>query len=137
MVKFNTIGQIEKGYYFEDAIINTDMLNGDFGAVTDGVFTTASDATKAIMQVEVGDGMGMDEYLIPNGSHVRVVDFEKLNGQAIEIYGAQLPNTYEKGDKLKSDANGKLITGATDAPYFEITKIIGNKLGVEVTVVTE
>lgn len=137
MIKFNTIGQIEKGYYFENAVIETAILNGDFGEVADGVFNVAAKATKAVMQVEVGDDMGMDEYPIPNGSHVRVLNLEELNGKTVEIYGAQLPSTYTKGDKLESDAKGKLVTGATVAPYLEITKIIGNKLGVEVTVVTE
>ena len=40
-----------------------------------------------------------------------------------------------KGDKLESDASGKLVKGATVAPYLEVTGIVGNHLGVEVKVV--
>ena len=33
------------------------------------------------------------------------------------------------------DASGKLVKGATVAPYLEVTGIVGNHLGVEVKVV--
>lgn len=140
MIKFNTIGQIEKGYYFEDAVVDTEVLNGAFGAVTNGKFAPAASATKAVMQVEVGDDMGMDEYKIPAGSHVSVVDLAALNGQVVEVYGAQLPDTYAVGNALVSNANGNLVVGtgaSVAAPKYEITKIIGNKLGVEVKIVAE
>lgn len=137
MIKFRRISQIEKLYPFVDATIDKDALNGDFGSVTTGKFAPKADAKQAIMQVEVGDNMGMPEYKIPAGSHVRVVDFEKLEGQEIEVYGAQLPATFAKGNKLKSDATGKLITGASVAPYFEVTEIIGNKIGLVAKVVTK
>lgn len=147
MIKFHKISQFEKGYYFEDAVVDTEVLNGAFGAVTNGKFAPAASATKAVMQVEVGDDMGMDEYKIPAGSHVRVVDLKALNGQVIEIYGAQLPDTYKVGDALVSAANGKLIvkeptkngetTTPVAAPKYEITKVIGNKIGVEAKIVAE
>lgn len=141
MIKFNSIGQIEKTYCFEDAVVDKDVLNGDFGTVSDGAFAVGADATKAIMVDEVGDDMGMDEYKIPAGSHVRVLDLLELAKQhpknaKVEIYGAQLPASFNVGDKLKSDTTGKLVTGATVAPYFEVTAIIGNKLGAEVKIVT-
>lgn len=138
MIKFNTIGQIEHGEYpFEDAVTKADAFNGDFGSVTDKEFKVAAKATRAIMQLEVGDDMGMPEYKIPAGSHVRVLNLEKMNGKTVEVYGSQLPSTFKKGDKLESDATGNLVTGATTAPYLEITKIIGNKLGFEATVVAK
>lgn len=137
MIKFRKISQIEKLYHFVDATIDKDALNGDFGSVTTGKFAPKADAKQAIMQVEVGDDMGMPEYKIPAGSHVRVVDLEKLDGQEIEVYGAQLPATFEKGNKLKSDATGKLVTGASQAPYFEVTEIIGNKIGLVAKVVAK
>lgn len=137
MLKFHTIGQIEKKYAFQDATVSADTLNGAFGAVTAGVFAPAAGASKAIMAVEVGDNAGLASYTIPSGSHVRVVDLAEYNGETIEIYGAQLPATYAKADKLKSSASGALVVDASaTAPYFTITKIIGNKLGVEATVVT-
>lgn len=137
MIKFRKISQIEKLYPFVDATIDKDALNGDFGSVTTGKFAPKADAKQAIMQVEVGDDMDMPEYKIPAGSHVRVVDFEKLEGQEIEVYGAQLPATFAKGNKLKSDATGKLVTGASVVPYFEVTEIIGNKIGLVAKVVTK
>lgn len=135
MIKFRKISQIEKLYPFVDAVIDKDALNGDFGLVTAGKFAPKADAKQAVMQVEVGDDMDMPEYKIPAGSHVRVVDLEKLDGQEIEVYGVQLPDTFKVGDKLKSDATGKLVSGASAAPYYEVTKIIGNKLGVAAKVV--
>lgn len=136
MFKFHTIGQIEHLYAFEDAVASNDTFNGACGSVAAGVFTAGENAKKAIMQIEVGDDMNMPTYKINKGDHVRVVDFEKLEGQTVEIYGDEVPAGVKKGDKLKSDANGALVTGADAAPYFEVTKVIGNKLGVEVTVVT-
>lgn len=137
MIKFRRISQIEKLYPFMDAVIDKDVLNGDFGAVTSGKFAPKADAKQAIMQIEVGDDMDMPEYKIPSGSHVRVVDLEKLDGQEVEVYGVQLPDTFKVGDKLKSDATGKLVTGATTAPYYEVTEVLGNKLGVAVKVVAK
>lgn len=137
MIKFRRISQIEKLYPFMDAAIDKDVLNGDFGAVTSGKFAPKADAKQAIMQIEVGDDMDMPEYKIPAGSHVRVVDLEKLDGQEVEVYGVQLPDTFKVGDKLKSDATGKLVTGATTAPYYEVTEVLGNKLGVAVKVVAK
>lgn len=137
MVKFSTIGQIEKKYAFEDAVAGADVLNGDFGAVTAGAFAVDENAVKAIMQIEVGDNADLDEYPIKKGEKVRVVDLTAYDGETIEIYGAQLPDTYVKGDKLVSDTNGKLVTGGSTAPYFEITKVIPNVKGVEVKVVAK
>ena len=136
-IKFNTISQIEKKYAFEDAIASADVLNGDFGAVTGGAFAVGVTATKAIMQDENGDNAGLDEYPIKKGEHVRVVDLSAYNGETIEVYGAQLPDSYKKGDKLASDTNGKLVSGASSAPYFKITKVLPNVKGVEATVVAK
>ena len=89
------------------------------------------------MQDENGDNAGLDEYPIKKGEHVRVVDLSAYNGETIEIYGAQLPDSYKKGDKLASDTNGKLVSGASSAPYFKITKVLPNVKGVEATVVAK
>ena len=137
MVKFSTISQIEKKYAFEDAVAGADVLNGDFGVVTAGEFAVDADAVKAVMQIEVGDNSDRDEYPIKKGEHVRVIDLAAFDGEIIEVYGAQLPATYVKGDKLVSDASGKLVTGGSTAPYFEVTKVIPNVKGVEVKVVAK
>lgn len=136
-IKFSTIGQIEHGEYpFEPAVASADTFNGAFGAVTDGKFSVAADATKAIMNIEVGDNANLDTYPISKGSELRVIDLTKLNGKTMEIYGNELPDGVVKGDKLKSDATGALVKGATAAPYYEVTKVIPNVKGVEVTVVS-
>lgn len=135
MIKFSTIGQIEKRYEFENAVAGADTFNGAFGAVEDGEFNVEAGATKAIMQLEVGDNAGIGTYPISEGENVRVIDFAKFNGETIEIYGDELPAGVEVGDKLESDSTGKLVTGATEAPYYEVTKVIANVNGVEAVIV--
>ena len=133
MIKFSTIGQIEKKYAFTDAVAGADTFNGAFGAISSGEFAVAAGASSAIMQVEVGDNAGLDTYPIAKGEHVRVVDLTAFDGETIEIYGDELPSDVAVGDKLVSNSTGALVTGAS-APYFEVTKVIYGG-GVEVTVV--
>ena len=119
MVKFHTIGQIEHGEYpFDDAVVETEVLNGAFGNVSEGVFTANERGTKIIMQIENGDDEHMDEYKIPAGSHVRVLDPAKVVGE-LELYGHPLPETFNKGYTVG---------------IFTITEIIGNKVGAVVKV---
>ncbi len=133
MIKFNSIGQIEHGEYpFEDAVIDTAMNNGAFGSVDAGKFTPGATATKAIMNIEVGDDADMPEYAIPKGSHVRVGDLTKI--KKFEIYGYPLPSAYKKGDKLVSKADGSLEVKADviSGSYFTINDVIvacGKKVG--------
>ena len=70
------------------------------------------------MQVEVGDDAGVAEYKIPAGSHVRVLDPAKVDGD-LEVYGYPLPDGFKVGDTVGC---------------FTITGIIGNKLGAVVKV---
>lgn len=135
MIKFSTIGQIEKKYAFEDAVANANTFNGAFGSVSEGKFTAGANGVKAIMQLEVGDNAGLDTYPIAKDEHVRVVDLTKFDGETIEVYGDEVPASVVVGNKLASDSTGKLVTGASAAPYFEVTKVIGGTHGVEVTVV--
>ena len=119
MVKFHTIGQIERGAYpFEDAVVDTEVMNGAFGDVANGKFTASDSGKKVIMQLEIGDDEYMDEYKIPAGSRVRVLDPAKVVGE-LELYGYPLPNTFAVGDTVGC---------------FTITEIIGNKLGAVVKV---
>ncbi|MEY8352593.1 hypothetical protein AALB39_04460 [Lachnospiraceae bacterium 54-53] len=138
MIKFNKISQIEKEYFFEDAVTSAAIANGDFGAVTSGSFAVAANATKAVMQVEVGDNADLDVYPIASGTHVRVIDLVKIaeTGKKIEVYGNPLPATYAKGDKLASDATGKLaVTASPTGLHIVVDEIIGNKLGIIASVV--
>ena len=137
MVKFHGISQIEKQYPFVKAVADADVFNGDFGTVADGKFTVAADAKQVIMNLENGDNEGLDKYPIAKGSDLRVLDLEQINGQAIEIYGKQVPTGVAVKDKLKSTATGDLTKGATTAPYIEVTEIIGNKAGIVATVVAK
>ncbi|MCI5588506.1 MAG: hypothetical protein MR384_11585 [Lachnospiraceae bacterium] len=137
MIKFSSIKQIEHNDYpFEDAIASADTFNGAYGEVTSGSFSVGAKKGKVIMQIERGDDEYMPTYKIVKGEHVRVLDLAKLNGQLVEVYGDELPADVAKGDKLESDANGKLVKGANAAPYLEVTAIVGNHLGVEAKVVT-
>lgn len=137
MIKFSTIGMIEHGDYpFEDAVASVDTFNGAYGDVADGEFTPGDKKAKVIMQIERGDDEYMPTYKIVKGEHVRVLNLAKVEGKVVEVYGDELPEGVAVGDKLESDADGKLVTGASAAPYLEVTKIVGNHLGVEAKVVT-
>lgn len=136
MLKFHTIGQIEKNYAFENAVATADTFNGAFGVVASGEFTVGADASKAIMNLEVGDEANLGTYPIKKGAQVRVLDLEAFNGKTIEVYGDELPDGVRVGDQLKSDTTGALVTGAVSAPYLKVTKVIANTKGVEATIVT-
>ena len=119
MFKFRTISQIEHGDYpFEDAVVDTEVMNGAFGDVTNGKFTPSTSGKKVIMQLETGDDEAMPNYKIPKGSHVRVLDPTKVVGE-LEVYGYPLPDTFAVGDTVGC---------------FTITEIIGNKVGAVVKV---
>lgn len=136
MIKFHTIGQIEKLNPFVDAVVKKAVLNGDFGEITTGEFAVGTKKKQVVMQLECGDDAGVDKYEIPAGSHVRVLDLEKLEGQLIEVWGHPLPATFSKNDKLESETDGTLKTGASAAPYLEVMEVLGNKEGALVKVVT-
>lgn len=138
MLKFNSIGQIEKERVpFIDAVTEADTYNGAFGDVEDGVFKVGADKTKAIMQVECGDDAGMPKYFIPKGTHVRVIDLEKCKRNFIEVYDYPLPDTVAVGNKLTSEADGTLkVNESPSGVHLEVTKIIGNHDGV-VALITE
>lgn len=139
MIKLHSIAQIEhKEYAFENAKATTEVFNGDFGEVTDGVFAPAAAGMKAVMNIEVGDNEYMDKYPIAKGQDLRVLDLAAFDGEVLEVYGKQLPETFKKGDKLVADETGSLTVGSpTAAPYLEVTDVIGNKIGVAVTVVAK
>lgn len=119
MVKFHKISQIEHGVYpFEDAIVDVDVLNGDFGDVADKKFVPNESGSKIIMQIENGDDEYMNEFKIHAGSHVRVLNPSKVDGE-LELYGHPLPDDFAVGDTVG---------------IFTITEIIGNKIGAVVKV---
>ena len=138
MVKLNKISQIEHAYIFQDAIADADTFNGAFGEVdASGKFKATAKKAMAIMQVEEGDDEGMPTYKIKKGEHVRVGDLTKLDGQIVEVYGDEVPaDAFAKDTKLEADADGSLKKNdSATAPYFQVTSVIGNKLGIKVKVV--
>lgn len=140
-VLFSSVGEIEKTYSFEDAVIEKDMYNGTFGKIEDGKFVACENGTMVIMQKEVGDDAGMEKYLITAGSHVRVLDMVDFAEQfpkfpMLDVIAYPLPAEFAVGDMLASDAEGKLVVGGS-APCLEVKAILGNKRGAEVKVVTE
>ena len=134
MITYKTIGQWEKQYCFVDAVAETDVLNGDGGKIEDGKFKYAEDGTYIVMNEEVGDDMYMPEYKIPAGTHVRCLDLSAIDGQTLQIYDNPLPADAALKDKLHFDAKGKLVKNGDSKTHLEVTKIIGNKLGVEAVV---
>lgn len=138
MVKLNKISQIRHAYIFQDAIADADTFNGAFGEVdSTGKFKATANKAMAIMQVEEGDDEGMPTYKIKKGEHVRVGDLTKLDGQIVEVYGDEVPeDAFAKDVKLEADADGSLKKNdSATAPYFQVTSVIGNKLGIKVKVV--
>lgn len=135
MFEFLNVSEYEKLNPFVDAITDKEILNGIGVTIAEGKVTPSKDATHVVMNIEVGDDMYMDEYKIPAGSHVRCLDLSAVDGLPVQIYGTPLPATFPGGtDKLKFKEDGTLESGAESETRFEITKIIGNKLGVEAIV---
>lgn len=123
MIRFEQLSATEKQYPFIDAVVDADYKNGTFGVVSEGAFT-AGEAFTAIMQVEKGNDMKTNEFVIKKGEHARIADFSKVDGQIVNITIEQLPETYKEKDKLVVAADGtlKVSTSAT-ANYFEVLEV--------------
>lgn len=133
MIRFDKISATEKNYPFVDAVVAGDYLNGTFGTVTDGTFTAGATGFYAIMNLEDGDEAKYDEYVIKTGAHARIVDFSKVDGQILNVTSAQLPETFEKGNKLVSKVDGTLEVGSPSNKYFEVVEV--TRFGANVKVV--
>ena len=120
MIRFDKISATEKNYPFVDAVVAGDYLNGTFGTVSNGTFTAGATGFYAIMNLEDGNKAKSDEYVIKTGAHARIVDFSKVDGQILNVTSAQLPDTFEKGNKLVSKADGTLQVGSPSNKYFEV-----------------
>lgn len=132
MIRFEKISATEKVYPFVDAIVDADYKNGTFGIVTDGTFT-AGESFAAIMQVEKGDDMKTDQFVIHKEEHARIADFTKADGQIVNITKDQLPATYKATDKLVATSTGKLTVSASATNnYFNILEV--TKYGVRAVV---
>lgn len=133
MIRFDKISATEKNYPFVDAVVAGDYLNGTFGTVADGTFTAGATGFYAIMNLEDGDEAKSDEYVVKTGAHARIVDFTKVDGQILNVTSAQLPDTFEKGNKLVSKVDGTLEVGSPSNKYFEVVDV--TRFGANVKVV--
>lgn len=134
MIRFDKISTTEKNYPFVDAVVAGDYLNGTFGTVADGTFTAGATGFYAIMNLEDGDEAKSDEYVVKTGAHARIVDFTKVDGQILNVTSAQLPDTFEKGNKLVSKADGTLeVSSSASNKYFKVIDV--TRFGANVKVV--
>ena len=134
MIRFEKLAATEKAYPFVDAVVAADYKNGTFGDVADGVFTAGADGFKAIMQVEKGDDMKTDKFVVFKDEHVRIADFAKVDGQIVNITADELPATYQEKDKLVAKADGTLeVKSGANSNYFEVLEV--TRYGVRATVV--
>jgi len=133
MIRFEKLAATEKNYPFIDAVAVADYANGTFGTISDGKFTAGA-SFMAIMQIERGDDMKTDKFVVKKDEHIRVADFSKVDGHIVNITSDQLPKTYKAKDKLIADSTGKFVvsTSATNN-YFEV--IEPTRYGVRATVV--
>ena len=134
MIRFDKISATEKNYPFVDAVVAGDYLNGTFGTVADDTFTAGATGFYAIMNIEDGDEAKSDEYVIRAGAHARVVDFTKVDGHILNVTSVHLPDTFEKGNKLVSKADGTLeVSSGASNKYFEVIDV--TRFGANVKVV--
>lgn len=123
MVRFDKLAPTEKGYPFVDAVAADTYKNGKFGEVADGTFT-AGEGFKAIMQVEKGNDMHTDNFVVNKGEHARIADLTKADGQIVNITADQLPDSYSVSDKLVANTTGDLVVNASATNnYLEVLEV--------------
>lgn len=123
MVKFHSIAMIEKYDCFAPAKAKTEVNNGTFGAVTSGTFAPKANSFEVVMNLETGDNSYMAEYKIPAGTDLRIANLAKLHGKKLDISAEHMPASFEVGNKLVSDENGKLVVnGEAVAPYLLVAE---------------
>lgn len=134
MIRFEKLAATEKAYPFVDAVVAADYKNGTLGNVANGVFTAGANGFKAIMQVEKGDEMNTDKFVVFKDEHARIADFAKADGQIVNITADELPATYQAKDKLAAKADGTLeVKSDANSNYFEVLEV--TRYGVRATVV--
>ncbi len=124
MIKAYTIGMIEKYDAFRKAKAAAKYVNGTFGEISNGVFTAGATKFQVLMQVGKGDTLYTDFDVVAN-EDIRVADLSKWAGKQLQISPLHLPATFAVGNKLVSDANGKLIVSASPTtPFLLVDKVI-------------
>lgn len=137
MVRFEKISTTEKNYPYVDAVVTADYKNGTFGAISDGKFTASANGTSVIMNIEDGDDVKFDDYVVKKDAHARIADLTKVNGASLSITSAQLPSTVVKGNKLEAQADGTLkVNASAKGSYLEVTEVTSFGVNAKVVIVT-
>lgn len=121
-IKPRNISANEKFNPYISVKVAADCANGVFGTVDKGVFTVAASGTHFLYDVEKGDDAFSDLYVIPKDADARACSMKVLVDQEVQISPAILPDGVKVGDKLVSDASGKLVVGEGDL-FIEVTEV--------------
>lgn len=141
MLKNYTIGMLEKYDVFTSVKAGAEYVNGTIGNVVDGVFNAAAKGTYVIMQKGKGDTLYTD-FTVVKDEDVRVADLTKWVGKQLQVSPLHINVDYvtlNKGSKLVSDNEGKLVVGtpAEGELYLEVAEKIefdGNGLLVTIAI---
>ena len=133
-IEYTTVGQYEKEYNFVDCVSDSDVINGAFGTITSGKFVPG-EGTYAVMQIEDGNDAGKENYVIPAGRHLRLLDLTKVGtvtgNKLVRLIGT-MPDGIEVGDEVIVD--GDAVVTTTDGVY-EVTRVLNG--GIEISLDTE
>lgn len=125
LIQPNDIAILEKYDAMVSAPAAAETPNGIVGKIdgTTGKFAAAAAGDCFAWTKEVGH---FDEdFAVPTGGDVRVVLMSEINGRLVKITPDCLASgDFVVGGKYASNANGKLVSGASDAPYFEVVELI-------------
>lgn len=129
-VEYTSVGQYEKEYNFENAVADVNVMQGAWGTITNGKFVPGN-GTYAVMQVEVGDEAGCEDYVIPAGADLRLLDTTKVGqvtgNKLIRLVGT-IPANVSVGDKVKVDGNA--VISKTSSGTLTVTRVMQGALEV-------
>ena len=132
-IEYSSVAQFEKEYNFVDAVSESNVINGAWGTITAGKFVPGA-GTYAVMQIEYGDNAGKEDYVIPAGEHLRLLDLTKVGSvtgnKLVRLIGT-VPAGVAVGDKVKVDGYG--VITETNGVY-DVTRILNG--GIEISLDT-
>ena len=133
-IEYTTVGQYEKEYNFVDAVSDSNVINGAWGTITGGKFVPG-EGTYAVMQIEYGDNAGKEDYVIPAGEHLRLLDTEKVGSvtgnKLVRLIGT-MPDGIAVGDDVVVDGYGVVTT---TSGVYEVTRVLNG--GIEISLDVE
>lgn len=125
LIQPNDIAILEKYDAMVSAPAAQETPNGMVGEInaSTGKFTAAAGGDCFAWTKEVGHIDG--EFKVPVNGDVRVVLMSEIDGRLVKITPDCLASgNFTVGGKYASDSNGKLVSGASSAPYFEVVELI-------------